>query len=595
MIQGLSKPRKPKAHPRKSAESAMTDQASQIRRLQAENEALRDALLALQDKFDHKQSHLGTDLILADTIARVNSIAKQHQELNYFLDTILDQSPFALWVSDASGTVIRTNQALRDALHLRDEQVVGEYNVLNDGNLELHGVMDSVKAVFDSHTPTNFIIPWKVEHVEGVDFEGGKDLYIDVSMFPIVNKDGLLTNVVCQWVDITELKQLEAHLREAKEGAETANKAKSEFLANISHELRTPLTPIMGFTELILLDDNLTEDQTQLLNIVNQRSQDLLRLLNDILDIAKIEANKLTIRPSEVDVHKLAQDVIGLYDYELEPRNLSIQTTISPQLEGLVWIDPVRLRQILLNLIGNAVKHAEASQIDVELDLIPPKGKNGRKLQLTVRDDGCGIPEEYKELIFESFQQIDASLTRSSTGVGLGLAICKRLAQLMGGQITVESEVGQGSRFTVTLDLSQKKNARAHPKENSPKAKAAENVLVLLVEDDKPSATFTRLVLNRMGYQCQWVNNGEAAIEASKSKVFDLILMDMRMPEMNGLETTRAIRENEGGHRHIPIVALTANAFDEDRDACLQAGMDDWLCKPVSMEKMQSVCKFLAN
>jgi PAS domain S-box-containing protein len=395
--------------------------------------------------------------------------------------------------------------------------------------------------------------------------------------------------------DITARKQAEEELRYAKNAAEAASRAKSAFLANMSHELRTPLNPVIGFTDMVLKDKNLTDEQREFLGIVSRRSRDLLRLLSDILDIARIEERQLSVKPVEVDVREVIRDVMNMFAYDVKAKELHMTACIDRTIEQPMLIDPVRLRQMLFNLVGNAVKFTEQGDIEVSAELLDAEADAGQtpspdhSLLISVRDTGCGIAPEQQQRIFESFQQADDSYSRKYGGAGLGLSICRRLADLMNGRIWVESELGRGSTFHVQIPVKlarakQKQDPLREPAASSP---TAASLHILLAEDDEDSAVLTRHALEQADYKLTWVKDGDEAVHACATGAYDLVLMDVKMPRMDGMQATRAIRAMEQD-RHVPILALTAHAYDEDREACLAAGMDNWLPKPVSVDMIHA-------
>jgi PAS domain S-box-containing protein len=397
--------------------------------------------------------------------------------------------------------------------------------------------------------------------------------------------------------DTTERKEQEEALVTAKEAAEAADRAKSAFLANMSHELRTPLNPIMGFTDLVLADADLSDEHQSFLRIIKQRSRDLLQLLSDILDIAKVEANRVVIRPEAVDVRELVQDVMAMFKHQATSKGVALNVGISEDFPSCLMVDPARLRQILLNLVGNAVKFTDQGQVAVLVDWredAPSCPLGTGRLTVEVKDTGCGIKPEMQAHIFESFEQADNSSTRQYGGAGLGLAICKRLAELMGGTIGVKSAPGEGAQFTVTLCTAHEKTDAEEGDLDPAAAKSGsepeETLRVLLVEDDEASLELTRRMLEREGHVVTCVTTGVEAVEQGLAGDYHLILMDVKLPEMDGLEATQRLREKGCP---VPIVAMTAFAFAEDRKACLAAGMNDWISKPLTLDRLDAVIRGL--
>lgn len=396
-------------------------------------------------------------------------------------------------------------------------------------------------------------------------------------------------------LDITVLKNVEKDLRIAMESADAANTAKSQFLSNMSHEIRTPMNGFMGMLQLLQTTE-LTDEQREFVKIASTSANSLLVLVNDILDYSKIEAGKLELEKSNFHLENLINEVLALYKITANNAGLRLETVIDRNVPVNFIGDPFRLKQIILNLMGNAIKFTEKGIVTL---LVKPCIQQDGKdilLEFEVRDTGIGIPNDKVHCLFERFSQADNSNTRMYGGTGLGLAICKGLVKKMGGEIWVESIEGQGSSFYFTCVLENAVGPLEYKKlpiDKNSEPQMAINILI--AEDDKVSRTIAEMVAKKTGWQVTLAENGAEAVAIFKRKKFDIIIMDVQMPLMNGYETTAIIRTLESlDGTYTPIIAMTSFALTGDREKCLEAGMDDYLSKPLILDDFyQMILKWI--
>ena len=384
-------------------------------------------------------------------------------------------------------------------------------------------------------------------------------------------------------------------LSSAYHAADAGNRAKSQFMSTMGHEIRTPLNAILGTAELLQLS-NIPDDVRDNIQTIRSSGEALLEVLNEILDYSKIEYGKLEIETRPVNLANLSRSVIDIMASRAKERGNVLMLDMPDSLESS-WIktDPTRLRQILLNLVSNATKFT--SHGTVTLRLREFSGPNGRQfLRIEVQDTGIGIDAEGRKKLFKPFSQVDASISRRFGGTGLGLTISKEIAELLGGEMGVESEIGKGSTFWLEMRVEATEAPETAPPGERPTGLSMLGALkVLVVEDNKVNQQLALRFLERLGQKADLAANGAEAVQAASATSYDLILMDMQMPVMNGIEAARAIRNGDGPNKAAPIIAMTANASDEDRDACHDAGMDGFEPKPITLKRLHGVLSDVAE
>ena len=406
--------------------------------------------------------------------------------------------------------------------------------------------------------------------------------------------------------EIKTRKQAELMLIQAKEYAESANIAKSEFLANMSHEIRTPMNGVIGMIDL-LLKTELNDKQKQYAKTVKISGETLLTLINDILDFSKIEAGKLNMEEIDFDLRTFMNDFANSMSFHTKTKNLQFKYSISSDIPSFVKGDPGRLRQILTNLTGNAIKFTQKGEIEI-LCRLKKSLNDSYLIFFSIRDTGIGISKEKQLYLFNKFTQADTSITRKFGGTGLGLAISKELSRLMGGEIGLESSEGEGSKFWFTVKLKKpyKKHSpssndslmqQEHLKHdqkiasNSFSVKQKADTKILVVEDNKVNQLVAKSILDQIGYSSNIANDGIEALKMLKKNQYDIVFMDLQMPNMDGYEATRRIRDPKSDilNHNIIIIAMTANALKGDRENCLKEGMDDYITKPIDIKTVANI------
>lgn len=386
--------------------------------------------------------------------------------------------------------------------------------------------------------------------------------------------------------DVTERRQVMAELARARDAAEDLARVKSEFLATVSHEIRTPMNGVIGMTDL-LLETGLDPQQRGFVEIIRSSGSQLRSIIDDILDFSKFDAGHLAVEQVPYDPRRAVRAVMAMLEPEAKAKHLDLTLELDPAVPARCAGDEFRVRQIVTNLVGNAIKFTASGSVAVAIGADPPHD-GAQRLRLTVADTGIGIPADQIGRLFQPFSQLDASVARRFGGTGLGLAICRGLAELMGGSITADSVPGQGSTFRVEWMVRPLPEAAAVESTFvAPPPAAAQRPLRILVAEDNPvNQVVVGHMLRRLGLDADFARDGEEAMTAVTRTPYDVILMDVQMPNVDGLTATRRIRA--AGGRQPRIIAMTANALAGDREVCLAAGMDDYLSKPVDLEALNA-------
>ncbi|MBP9151405.1 MAG: response regulator [Flavobacteriales bacterium] len=405
------------------------------------------------------------------------------------------------------------------------------------------------------------------------------------TMTPILNKDGEIENIITIANDITDRKEAEQELLEAKQRAEHLAKTKEEFLANMSHEIRTPMNAIVGVAQL-LRDTPLTESQSKYLNAIDFASDNLLNIINDVLDLSKLEANAVVYESRPFSIRNTVNQLSEMFRSKSEEKSVAFNTQIKANTPDTVLGDPTKINQILINLLSNAFKFTKKGEVKLTISSKEMADKE-IELELAVSDTGIGIPEDKFQDVFASFQQAQTNTTRKYGGTGLGLTIVKKLAEGMGGNVDISSELGKGTTFTVNIPVTVLTDApTGETKEkNTIETERLKGKRALLVEDNELNQMVADQFLTIVGIEVTTVNDGLLAVEAVSKDHFDLILMDIQMPNMDGYEAARQMRKNG---LETPIIAMTAHAFSGEKEKCLAAGMNDYLTKPIKRDLLHS-------
>ena len=540
------------------------------------------AQLSARDVRDELEQRACENGSTTETLALLSLVASKTDNAV----VIMDADGSIEWVNDAF--VHMTGYSLNEVMDRRPDEVLFGPSTDSDS------IRDIEESFQRGHGLSEEFLQYRPD---------GRTYWALLNLTAVLDEHGS----VCRWIavgaDITKRRQAQMTLEAAKEAAEAANRAKSEFLANVSHEIRTPLNAVIGMTELALCTE-LSGDQREYLTTVKESADSLLELLNDILDLSKIEAGKMEIESIPSDLIELIEVTSKSLAARAEKKGLRLDWQVADDVPRYVLGDPTRLRQVLVNLADNAIKFTDQGEIIVQVEN-QWQSDGEVRVHFSIRDTGIGIPPDKLDRIFEAFTQADSSTTRRFGGTGLGLAISSELVQLMQGKIWVQSETGRGSTFHFSMrfkiaDENAIQNLRDEQEAVSRTTRstndASRPLAVLVADDHEANRILAGKILQKRGHRVAFAASGEDALIALKRERFDVVLMDVQMPETDGLEATKAIRQWEcHTGTHLPIIALTAHSMKGDREKCLAAGMDAYLPKPLRAQQLQRLVERLGD
>jgi len=531
--------------------------------------------------------------------ARTLALARDRQQIEMLAHALRSVSECVV-VTDMANTILFVNDAfVRTYGYSAGELIGGNIDIVRSGN--------NPRPVIDRILPSTLAGGWSGEVLNRR--RGGEEFPVFLSTSVVRNEKNEPIALIGVAIDITARKQQERQLVEAREAAEAAARTKSQFLAAMSHEIRTPMNGVIGMTEL-LLNTPLTADQRDFVETIHLSGENLLTIINDILDFSKIDSGKIELELSPFKVREAVEEVLKLLTTKAVEKGLELVYRVESKVPAYIEGDETRFKQVLINLVGNAIKFTHRGQVTIHVvtrNMTPDKNF---ELLCEVRDTGIGIPGDKLDRLFKAFSQVDSSTNRRFGGTGLGLAICYGLVELMGGRIDVQSIPGQGSTFrfsikarevsvvdspvtTATLKPVVAENTERKPEVSIPKLDAGLSerlpLKILVAEDNPVNQKLVQLVLARMGYKADLVENGLKAVLAVELARYDILFMDLHMPEMDGLQATARIRRTIQPDRQPRIIAMTADALVGDREKCINAGMDDYVGKPIRSEEVQSM------
>jgi PAS domain S-box-containing protein len=565
--------------------------------------AIPRALMEKQERAALRRAEEDIRAWNAELEERVRARTTELETANSFLNSVIQHIPHMVFVKKVSDmTFVRVNRSAERALGLTEQELLGK------NSYDINPVRE--EAEFIAQTDREALVQGGEIDIPAMTLHrrNGEEYIVRVKKIPILDDAGQPRYMLTLSEDVTEkarrdreVERLNAALAQRTTEVEAANRAKSTFLATMSHEIRTPMNGMLGMLELLSLTE-LDAEQRETLGLVRESSRSLLRIIDDILDFSRIEAGKLEVRPEVVSIRQVIEQVQSIYLGNASSKGLIVKRMVDPRISPALRVDPVRLRQILNNFVSNAIKFTPSGSIEISAQFV---GREAglESLHFVVKDTGIGISRDDQRRLFQPFSQaFGEDARRSSGGAGLGLVICRQLADMMGGTISMTSEPGKGTTMTLALALPIVEPVResgapaARGPVPAPARRAApsvaqaeaEGTLVLLVDDHPVNRLLLLRQVQSRGYAAQTAENGVEALELWKSGRFGLVITDCHMPQMDGYELARSIRSLESAEdrKRVPIIACTANALQGEADACMAAGMDDCLVKPLELPQL---------
>jgi|GEM_PF-2524143 len=517
---------------------------------------------------------------LGDLAQSINQMAESLSAITFsrdFVDNILQSMAEILIMMDRENNIWMVNDTTLSLLKYREDEIlgmeVGQLMIEKDQNLFSHDVLQDLTATGSLKAIEICLVS-----------KSNVKIPVLASITPIIDPQGGDQGLLFMATDITEIKDNERRILEAKQSAEALSSAKGDFLANMSHEIRTPMNGILGASQL-LLDLDLDQEERELGELIHHATHSLLIIINDILDFSKIESGKLEIQKQSIRLYRIIMDVYNLLIHSAKAKGIELRVRYPHDSPAYLISDPDRIRQILINLTGNAIKFTMKGFVEIGVSFHQLEGKY-YNVAMAIKDTGIGIAEKNQSHLFEKFSQAESSTSQKFGGTGLGLTISKRLVELMDGSITLQSQEGEGSTFTCTLRMEETEQKYLKTVRDKKSLQRAYGKKILLVEDNLINQKIACKVLKKLQLDIHIANNGEEALEKVQHDEFDLIFMDMKMPIMDGVTASKKIRKLSSPVSKITIIAMTANVFEENKKTCLDAGMNGFLTKPIRLESI---------